>query len=391
MKKILLGVTGGIGAYKSLECARLLRELGFEVKVVMTKHAQEFVTPLSFQAMSCNPVYARLFDETSHDAMRHIELAKWADSILLAPASANTIAKIALGLADDLLTTICLASKAKLFVAPAMNKIMFENSATQNNIQTLIDRGATIIGPDCGLQACGDVGFGRMGEPDQIVAALNKTQSHFWQNKKIVITAGPTHEAIDPIRFISNKSSGKMGYALAEAAAQLGAQVILISGPTHLSSPKSTVTLHVTTATEMLKAVLKHSNDTDIFIGAAAVANYKIENPEIQKIKSVDEKRSLLLIKNQDIIYAVSRLDKKPFIVGFAAETQNLHDNAFQKLRAKNMDLIVANDVSENQVMGCDTNRVIVINKKNEKIELPEMPKKILASRLLDIIGDLIK
>lgn len=315
-KNILMGITGGISAYKSLELIRLLREQDFSVRVVMTKHATEFVTPLSFQAISGHPVYTELMDDSHHNAMRHIELAKWADFILIAPASTNTISKVALGIADDLLSTTCLAFNKSIFIAPSMNKEMWECAPIQENMNKLISRGFHIIGPVNGSQACGDVGFGRMTEPvdiaDQLQNALKNKQ--LLKNKKIVITAGSTQEAIDSIRYITNKSSGKMGYAIATAAQALGATVILISGKTAIKPPSDVTFIPVLSALEMQSAVLENINDADFFIATAAVANYRVENISSQKIKSHSEKLNLTLISNPDIIESVSKLSKNDLL-----------------------------------------------------------------------------
>ena len=387
-KNILVGITGGIAAYKSVELVRLLRDAGYFIRVVMTKHATAFVTPFCFQVISGNPVYSAIMDEAASNGMRHIELAKWADIILIAPASANTIAKMAHGLADDLLSIIYLASDAPLYIAPAMNKQMWENAAVKENIQRLQSRGVILIGPASGEQACGDVGFGRMSEPEQIAAQLTclLQDKLFWKNKKILITAGPTHEMIDPVRYIANKSSGKIGYALAEAAAQLGAEVVLVSGPTHLSAPRNVTRIATTSAKEMYNAVFAHINNQDIFIGAAAVANYRLETISMQKVKSGDATLPLFLIQNPDIIESVARLNNRPFVVGFAAETNNVIAYAESKLNSKKLDMIIANDVSENKAMGSDTNTVTVIDRSGNHTVLTEAPKTIIARQLLLLI-----
>ena len=390
IKNILLGITGGIAAYKSLEIARLLKESGYVVRIVMTKHACEFIQPLSFQAISGNPVCTDLMDKTHDSAMRHIELAKWADIILIAPASANIIGKLANGIADDLLTTVCMASAAKLILAPAMNRVMWEKAAVQNNLTILRSQGVEMIGPDCGLQACGDNGFGRMSEPEDIVTQIKLLcieKNHAWQNKKVLITAGPTQEFIDPIRYITNKSSGKMGYAIANAFAAYGADVILISGPTQLTPPNNIKTLFVTTALEMHDAVMKKIAGIDIFVATAAVANYRIENVSKQKIKSTDAHLTLSLVKNPDIIESVSACNRKPFIVGFAAETENIIHYATKKMNRKNMDMIVANDVSDNQGMGADLNTVTIISKDGQRKHFDSAPKSVIAVKLVDSIA----
>src|SRR3990167_10495301 len=351
-KNILLGITGGISAYKSLELTRLLKEQGYSVRVVMTKHAQAFIAPLSFQAISGNPVHTELMDESIDHGMRHIELAKWASMIIIAPASANVIAKIALGIADDLLTTVCLASFSRLLIAPSMNKEMWENAATQENIAKLRTRGIELIGPESGLQACGDDGFGRMTEPEEIVSRLHHTteDNYFWKNKKILITAGATQEPIDPVRFITNKSSGKMGYALVKAAFSAGAHVTLVSGKTSLEKPPCHQFISVMTAADMHHEVMHHVAGQDIFISVAAVSDYTVENPKAQKIKHSDGTLTLTLKPTIDIVATVCAKKQKPFIVAFAAETENIIENAKQKRVKKRADLIVVNDVSQKEI-----------------------------------------
>lgn len=389
-KNILLGITGGIAAYKSLEITRLLKEAGHVVRVVMTKHATEFVTPLSFQAISGNPVCTDLMDETHDSAMRHIELAKWADIILIAPASANVIAKLAHGLADDLLTTLCLASTAKLFLAPAMNKIMWEKLSVQNNLKILHEQRVEMIGPTCGLQACGDNGLGRMTEPEEIVSRLHhKTEEiSFLQNKKIMITTGATREAIDPVRFISNKSSGKMGYALADAAYLSGAQVTVISGETNLNQPRCHHYIKVQTVNEMQKAIENEIEKQDIFISVAAVSDYTVANASVQKIKRGKQSLMLELLPTTDILTTICTRSLRPFCIGFAAETENVLENAKQKRLKKGADLMVVNDVSQPDIgFESDNNAVSVISEK-ETTHLEKNSKQNIAQQLLKIIAD---
>lgn len=397
-KNILLGVTGGVAAYKSVQLVRLLKQAGFSVKVVMTQAAESFVTPLCFQAISGERVFISLFDQQSANGMAHIELAKWADLILIAPASANTIAKIRTGFADDLLSTTLLASSARIVLAPAMNQQMWLSPATQENVRILTERGVKFLGPASGTQACGDVGEGRMVEPEVISAAVLKLismQAHdqsVWSHKKILITAGPTREPIDPIRFISNRSTGKMGYALAEAAAALGADVILIAGPTALPDPVGVCVTKVMTAQEMHQAVFTCVNEADVFIGAAAVANYQMANVANQKMKSGDDSWSLEMVKTPDIIAEVAALKEyRPFIVGFSAETHDLLAHAKEKLQRKNLDVIIANHISDKKGMGSDTNAVTILYKKGEPDELPETSKQLLARQILTLLQSRFK
>lgn len=349
-KNILLGVTGGIAAYKSAELTRRLKDAGAEVRVAMTRAATEFVTPLTFQALSGHPVHTELLDENAEAGMGHIELARWADAILVAPASANFIAKLAQGRADDLLSTLCLASKAPLAFAPAMNQAMWHNPATQANCATLRQRGLLQFGPASGEQACGEVGEGRMLEVPELIDQLTHCFEHSaLQGVHIMITAGPTYEPIDPVRFIGNRSSGRMGYALAEAAREAGAMVTLISGPCHLTTPDRVKRVDVETAAQMHKAVFDHLSQCDIFIAAAAVADYRPVESRHQKIKKDGESLSLTLTRNPDILHDVAHAPNRPFVVGFAAETENLEKNACDKLARKNLDMIAANLVGQSK------------------------------------------
>lgn len=392
-KNILLGITGSIAAYKALELTRLLIKNNANVKVVMTKSALELIQPVSFASLSKNQVYTAVFQEKFTQNIEHIELAKWADIVLIAPATANIIAKINHGLADDLLTTICLAVTAPIFIAPAMNKEMWHNKITQENINSLTKKDIKFIGPSNGLQACGDVGDGRMSEPNEIINAIaNYAIEPLFANKKIMITAGPTVEAIDPVRFISNHSSGKMGYAIAEVAKSHQANVTLISGPTNLSPPSGIKVLKIKTALEMYEAVMTEIKNSgcDIFISVAAVADYRVETINNQKIKKDHEsKLKLTLIKNPDILEAVAKLEKPPFTIGFAAETDNLIANAKEKLQRKNIDVIVANIVCESKGFNSDENSVTIIAKNAETLELEKKNKLALAFELMKFIYSL--
>ena len=358
-KRFIIGITGGIAAYKTIELIRLLRKAGAEVRVVLTPAAAEFVTPLTLQAISGNLVSQSLLDPHAEFAMGHIELAKWANAVLIAPASADFIARFSVGMANDLLSTICLATCAPIFLAPAMNQQMFHQSITQQNLTALKARGVRLIGPNSGVQACGDVGAGRMSEPTEIFTALSDffVQSQDLRDLSVAITAGPTREAIDPVRYISNHSSGKMGFALATAFAERGANVTLISGPVNLLTPQNVTRVDVTSAQEMCQAALKSAVENQIFIGCAAVADYRLAEVSAQKIKKSGEELSLKLIRNPDIIAEVAHLsENRPFTVGFAAETQNLVDYAQDKLQRKNLDMICANDVSGGQAFNTDEN-----------------------------------
>ncbi len=355
-KHIVIGITGGVAAYKTADLTRRLKEAGADVRVVMTRAATEFVTPLTFQALSGRSVHIDHsdFDKRDNenknvsDGMMHIELARWADAIIIAPASANTIAKLAQGRADNLLTTLCLASEAMKCFAPAMNRIMWQNLSTQKNCKTLVDKHWLQFGPATGSQACGEIGEGRMLEVNDILVSLEQCfLSGELQGLNLVITAGPTYEAIDPVRFIGNRSSGRMGYAIAVAAREAGANVTLISGPCHLTQPESVNFVTVESAEEMQQAVLTTMQNCDVYISAAAVADYRVANIATQKIKKNQDTLTLPLIKNQDIISMVANHKTRPFyVVGFAAETENIVDNAKNKLIKKNLDMIVANDVS---------------------------------------------
>jgi len=388
-KRILLGVTGGIAAYKSADLVRRLREAGAAVRVVMTDAACEFITELTLQAVSSHPVHRNLLDTQAESAMGHIELARWADAILVAPASADFLARLAQGRGDDLLTTLCLASAAPLAVAPAMNQQMWRNPATQANVAILRQRGVQVFGPAEGSQACGDVGPGRMLEPTELAtltAGLFATGALDGLN--VLITAGPTWEALDPVRGLSNKSSGKMGYAVAEAAAEAGAQVTLISGPVTLTPPARVTTVRVTSAQEMYAAVHERIGSAAIFIGIAAVADYRPASVAEQKIKKSAERLTIELVRNPDILASVATLKPAPFTVGFAAETEHLEAAARAKLAAKGVDLIAANLVGGSEGgFGADENRLLLVD-RDGTTELPLASKTQLARTLIQHIAD---
>jgi len=383
-RNILLGVTGGIACYKACELVRRLKEFGADVRVVMTQGSLAFVTPLSFQAVSGNPVYTELLDEKAEAGMGHIELAKWADRVLITPASANFIERLARGSAEDLLSTICLATQAPVQVAPAMNQAMWSNPACQKNIETLKKHHIAIFGPGSGEQACGDIGAGRMLEPFELVDLLAASfEKGPLSGKKVLITAGPTREAVDPVRYLSNNSSGKMGYALAQAAAEAGAEVVLVSGPVSLPTPVRVKRVDTQSAMDMLQAVNKEIPTTDLFIACAAVADYRAEHIAEQKIKKTGDRLTLKLVKNPDILETVGQMDSRPFCVGFAAESENVLANARTKLLQKKADLIIANDISRPDIgFGQDANEVNLIS-ASEEIKIPKMEKKILARQLI--------
>lgn len=390
-KKILLGVSGGIAAYKAPELVRRLRDRGAEVRVMMTEGAKAFITPLSLQAVSGYPVFDDLLDPAAEAAMGHIELAKWADLIILAPATADLIARVTAGMANDLVTTSCLATAAPIAVVPAMNQQMYRAAVTQQNLQTLHARGLLIWGPDSGSQACGDVGPGRMLDPLQIVdhAVQWASPVNDLQHINIMITAGPTREALDPVRYLTNKSSGKMGFSIATAAAKRGANVTLVAGPVNLATPTGVKRIDVTTALEMQSAVMGKIDQQHIFIASAAVADYRAAEIAAEKIKKQggDDNVTLQLIKNPDIVAGVAALQKgRPFVIGFAAETQNVEEYARQKRVRKNLDLICANDVAKaGQGFDSDTNALHLFWQEGEK-HLPLSDKSLLGQQLLDEI-----
>jgi len=429
-KKILLGISGGIASYKSAILARRLIDVGAEVRVVMTAGAQAFITPLTLQALTGNPVHTELLDTDAEAAMGHIELARWADIILIAPASANLIARLSHGFADDLLTTLMLASDAPVLIAPAMNRLMWGNPATQENTKTLIARGMTMLGPDEGAQACGETGAGRMLEPEDIRDLTMRFANHFANRfanpgdagnqthgaaannptnnqtsiqpaivdtsqhsslagLHIVITAGPTVEPIDPVRFITNRSSGKMGFALADAAAKQQAEVTLIAGPVALSTPAGVDRIDVDTAKAMHEAAIKAVDGADVFISVAAVADYRVDHVAEEKIKKNDDNMTLTLVRNPDILASISALPARPFCVGFAAETQHVEKYARGKLEKKNLDIIAANHVgqSDNPVFGSDTNSLDVYWPGDGHQRIPSATKMQVAAELLDIIA----
>lgn len=391
-KRIVLGVTGGIAAYKSAELVRLLRKLDADVHVVMTKAACEFITPLTLQALSHNPVHLDLLDARAEAGMGHIELARWADVVVVAPATADFMARLVGGQADDLLTTLCLATSAPLCLAPAMNQGMWRDSVTQQNVEALKERNVRLFGPDDGYQACGDVGPGRMIDPEIIVKDTAELFMHdILSGMNIVITAGGTREDIDPVRFIANHSSGKMGYAIAEAAMEAGASVTLISGPVNLETPDRVHRIDVVSARDMHQAVHDNIEKADIFIGCAAVGDYRPMEVAKDKIKkNTDDPNEVLelkLIRNPDIIASVTALEKSPFVMGFAAESQNVLGYAADKLRRKKMNLIVANDIAGAGIgFSSDNNEVTVLGEDLEE-PLPRASKKVLARKLLQIMA----
>ena len=385
-KKIVLGITGGIAAYKCAELVRRLKDSGCEVKVVMTESAKHFITPLTMQAVSGETVSDSLLDPSAEASMGHIEFAKWADLILVAPATCNIIAKMAAGIADDLLTTLLLATPAKVAVAPAMNQQMYAHAATQANLATLKARNVLIWGPGKGEQACGDIGAGRMLEPHELVAlCIAKEQPQLLAGKTITITAGPTREPLDPVRFISNHSSGKMGYALAEAALQLGAEVNLISGPVNIKAPTGVNLVNIESAEQLLTESLTYAPQSDAFIGCAAVADYRAANIATQKMKKQGDELTLTLTKNPDVIAAIANLTQnRPYTVGFAAETQNVESYAKGKLQNKNLDMICANDVSKSGLGFNSDHNALTLYWHNEQLELPTTSKIEIARKVIE-------
>lgn len=389
-KKIVVGITGGIAAYKTIELIRLLRTANAEVRVVLTPAAEAFVTPLTLQAISGNAVSTSLLDPQAELAMGHIELAKWADLVVVAPASADFIARLRVGMGNDLLSTLCLATAAPILLAPAMNQQMYKRSVVQKNLQKLRKQGVLTVGPNDGFQACGDVGAGRMSEPSEIFHAIHE---HFAEcedlaDLTITITAGPTQEAIDPVRYISNHSSGKMGFAIADAFAKRGAKVTLISGPVNLATPQHVQRIEVVSALEMSQQAVTSAQQSAIFIGCAAVADYRVEQIAEQKLKKADDSDTLTLklVKNPDIIANIAHLtENRPFTVGFAAETQNVAEYAKSKLQRKKLDLICANDVSGGQVFGQDQNALQLFWQNGNK-PLPLADKTELAKTLVNEI-----
>ena len=390
-KRIILGITGGIAAYKSAEIARRLQDHGAEVRVIMTDSAQEFIRPLTLQALTGKPVHTDLLDPKAEAAMGHIELARWADAILVAPATANFMAALSQGTAHDLLTTVCLASSGKIIVAPAMNQAMWSQPASQQNIECLKRRGINILEPDNGVQACGDIGPGRLQQPDVIVEHMASIfDSGILSGKKVVITAGPTREAIDPVRYISNHSSGKMGYALASAMTDAGASVTLISGPVSLQCPDRCELISVVSADDMLAAASLAVKKADIFISSAAVADYRVTEVASQKIKKKSDKMSLNLSKTPDIVAILSENNPSLFVVGFAAETEQVEAHAREKLERKQLNAIIANDVSRMDIgFNSDDNEALWIDADNSQT-LSKKSKAQLAREIAVLIANKI-
>lgn len=402
-KNIILAVTGGIAAYKSAILVRRLKDFGFDVRVVMTHGAQAFITPLTFQALSGNPVHTELLNPEAEAGMGHIELARWADLILVAPASCDSIAKFANGLADDLLSTLYLATKAQVWVAPAMNQQMWAAKATQRNLQTLVEDGVHVIMPDAGEQACGDVGLGRMPEPEdlarQVAAYFHKAQRAIAEKfgllagKRVTITAGPTREAIDPVRYISNHSTGKMGFSLAAACYAAGAKVTLVAGPVSLDTPNGVQRINVSSAMQMLDVSMNQLKEgCDIFIATAAVADYRVAQVAEHKIKKAGDELAVSLVKNPDIVATIAEQQQRPFMVGFAAETQNVEQYAAGKLVAKKLDMIACNDVSRPDIgFASDENAMTVFFAQSyhmEKRELEKASKQEISQQLVEAIHD---
>ncbi|EAQ97657.1 bifunctional phosphopantothenoylcysteine decarboxylase/phosphopantothenate--cysteine ligase CoaBC [Congregibacter litoralis] len=393
-RRVLLAVCGGIAAYKSAELVRKLQDDGAEVRVIMTRGAQEFITPLTLQALSGHSVHHSLLDEEAERGMGHIELARWADLMIVAPATADCMARLAAGRADDLLTTVALATAAPMLLAPAMNQQMWKDPATQSNLATLTERGMHFAGPDSGNQACGDVGPGRLLDPPLIIEhAQSLFQSGVLAGQRVVITAGPTREPLDPVRYISNHSSGKMGYALARAAVEAGASVDLISGPVALSAPDRVKLHRIGTAQEMLEASLGLLHNCDIFIGCAAVADYRPADAAVQKIKKSADEVSLQLVKNPDVLARVAGHSPKPFSVGFAAETEKLREHALGKLERKGLNMIVANDVSDSRIgFNSENNAALLLWRDDAGVrerEVEQCSKDVLAAVVIAQIASL--
>ena len=385
-KHILVGITGGIAAYKTAELVSRLKQQGAEVQVVMSQTATEFITPLTLGALSGRKVFVGKENPEEH-SIGHIELSRWADSILITPASANFISRTVSGMADDLLSTLCLAATCPINIAPAMNKNMWQHPATQKNIATLKQRDVSILGPAVGNQACGEYGHGRMLEPTELLVALEKSfYSLELSGVNILVTAGPTREKIDPVRYISNRSSGKMGYATAQAAQEIGAEVTLISGPVYLTPPERIQTIHITSSQEMHSAVMSYIEKTDIFIAVAAISDYQYLTPSTQKLKRNQSKLKLELTETQDILADVAKLKTPPYMVGFAAETEALKHNALEKLNRKEIDMIAANMVGEKQGFETDENALSLFW-KNGEVTLEKMPKSKLARQLIKIVA----
>ncbi len=389
-RHFIIGLSGGIAAYKGAELVRLLKKQGAKVRVIMTRGAQEFITPLTLQALSGEPVHTELLDASAEAGMGHIELARWADAVLIAPATADLIARLASGRADDLLTTVALATPAPLFVAPAMNQQMWRNPATCHNIEQLQALGVTVLGPAQGEQACGDVGAGRLLEPETLLAALQQRfSSGALAGQRVVITAGPTREAIDPVRYLSNHSSGKMGFAIARAAHAAGAETVLISGPVNLDTPEGVERINVSSAIDMLVATeTALTTKTDLFIASAAVADYRAVNTAMQKMKKSTESLQLELVRNPDIVATVAASVNRPkYVVGFAAETQNLAQYAEGKRRNKGLDMICANDVARSDIGFNSDQNALLLYEASGVTELARASKLVIAEQLISIIA----
>jgi phosphopantothenoylcysteine decarboxylase/phosphopantothenate--cysteine ligase len=386
--RIVLGVTGGIAAYKSPDLVRRLIERGADVQVVMTDAAQRFVSPMTFQAVSGRPTRSDLWDGAAEAAMGHIELARWAQVVLIAPASADFIARMAGGRADDLLATLCLATEAPIVLAPAMNRVMWANKATQANLETLISRGVRVLGPASGNQACGEVGEGRMWEPIKLAESLLEPPPNagILAGLNVLITAGPTRERLDPVRYLTNRSSGKMGFAVAAAAREAGAHVTIVTGPVHLQTPAGVTRINVESARDMYAAVHRQVADTDVFIAAAAVADFQPVSVAKSKIKKQGVAVQLDLEPAPDIIKSVADMAKRPFVVGFAAETDDVENNARSKLKRKKLDMIAANQVGDGIAFDCEDNALTVIW-PGGKVEVARGPKIDVARQLISLIA----
>jgi len=396
VKNVFLGISGGIAAYKTPELVRRLRERGAEVQVVLTQSAREFVTETSLQAVSGRPIRSNIWDKEAEAAMGHIELARWADIVLIAPATAEMLSRLASGSAPDLLTTVCLATEAELVVAPAMNRVMWAKPAVQANCKLLEERGTRILGPGVGSQACGEEGAGRMLEPDDIARQVMSggpvaaESQRSLAGKTVMVTAGPTREAIDPVRYISNRSSGKMGYEVAVAARDAGARVILVSGPVNLARPVGIEVINIESAAQLLAAVQDNIEEVDIFIAAAAVADYQPQQARDNKIKKTDSHMTLDLVKAPDTLATISALANRPFCVGFAAETEKVSEYARGKLNRKKLDMIIANKVGADLGFDCDENAVEVFWRAGGK-KYPKTSKAELATELVGLISERYK
>ncbi len=389
-KKWLVGISGGVAAYKTPALIRRLRDAGADVRVVMTAGAETFITPLTLQAVSGHRVHSDLLDADAEAGMGHIELARWADGIIIAPATAHLIARLAHGFADDLLATLVLASEAPVWLAPAMNRVMWAHPAVQANCHILIERGVRMLGPDAGSQACGETGAGRMMEPEQLLECLASSEKQRLAGRRFVVTAGPTHEALDPVRFLGNRSSGRMGFSLAAALAEAGAEVTLVTGPVQLETPRGVARINIDTAEQMMSAVHECIDDADGFIGVAAVADFRPEAVSAHKIKKSEGNLELRLVPNPDILASVAAHDRRPSLVmGFAAETQRLETAARGKLQAKGLDLIAANQVGDGLAFDCADNALEVYS-INDHWSLSRQSKMQLARQLVEIIADVL-